>query len=69
MPTPFETIRNYEMSKFGLDPTKPEDLNLWDATAPQNPDAPVVDYSQDAFAFGGLPAELPAQPTTLDIDR
>lgn len=69
MPTPFETIRSYEMTKFGLDPTSPGDLNLWAETAPQDPDAPVEDYSQDAFAFGSQLAELPTEPTALDTNR
>lgn len=64
MPTPIETIRSYEMSRFGLDGSNPDHIMLWEATEPLEPLKPT-DYSEDGFAFGSLQRALDSQEEVL----
>jgi len=35
-----------QMEMFGLDPDNQADCDVWEATAPADPDAPVTDYEE-----------------------
>lgn len=53
--SPQETFDPDEMGLFGFDPNLERDRDAWTRTTPPHGiPLVVVDYSQDAFEFGGV---------------